>query len=307
MPQVPKYSEFFSPVLRVLSRDSGGVRRQQVKDLASTEAGLTDEHKRIPMPSGRGLVYESRIGWALTYLKYAGLADTPARGVWRLTDEGQKLLAKYPKGLPKEEVLRIDSGVRRLARETWQRNREGSDGEVAGDVQGGSGPEETIQAAIRDLESKVISELLSEISRITDYRFELLVLDVLRGMGYAWDEAGVQHTGRSGDGGIDGVIDMDPLGIQKVYVQAKKWAGNVGRKEIQAFVGSLAGFQARMGVFITSSEFTREAREYSKITSDKVVLVDGQKLARLMIQHSVGVTPKAVNIPTLDSDYFEEA
>ncbi len=100
---------------------------------------------------------------------------------------------------------------------------------------------------------------------------------------------------------------MDPLGIQRVYVQAKKWTGNVGRKEIQAFVGSLAGFQARMGVFITSSEYTREAREYADKTSDKLVLVDGQKLARLMIQHGVGVTPQVVKLPKVDSDYFEDA
>ncbi|MCZ7605099.1 MAG: restriction endonuclease [Planctomycetota bacterium] len=305
MAKLPKYTDFFSPVLLVLRPHPEGIRRPQIKELVAGKTGLTKEQLNAPMPSGRGLIFGNRVGWALSYLKYAGLAETLTRGVWRLTSEGARLADANPNGLSADKIKHIDELAR--ARSRAQNEKEGDDGtsSAANDTDG-TAPDELIERAVKQIEAGVVADLLTEIVKVSDQRFELLVLDVLNAMGYAWDDQGIQHTGRSGDGGIDGVIDMDPLGIQKVYVQAKKWTGNVGRKELQAFVGSLAGFQARVGVFITASEFTREASEYGSKLPDRIVLVDGKKLARLMIQHSVGVTPKMIRVPQLDSDYFEE-
>ena len=308
MSGLPKYTELFSAVLQVLQEHPEGLRRPQVKEQVAKLALLSASQMREPMPSGRGLLYESRIGWAMSYLKYAGLAETPTRGTWRLTEDGIRLSNRFPKGLTGSEIDRIVSNVRTAYyEERGQREGETPASELPTEVSdSGKGPEELIEEAVKIVEVRVVAELLSEVTRITDRKFELLVLDVLEAMGYAWASAGVKHTGRSGDGGIDGIINMDPLGIQKIYVQAKKWTGSVGPKEIHAFVGSLEGFKAAIGVFITSSDFTKAAREYGDKMASRVVLIDGKRLARLMIQHSVGVSHGEVKLPKLDGDYFEE-
>ncbi|MEZ5992346.1 MAG: restriction endonuclease [Planctomycetota bacterium] len=306
MTKLPKYNEFFSPVLLTLRQHPEGIRRPQIKELVAERSRLTEEQLKAVMPSGRGLIFANRVGWALSYLKYAGLAETPVRGVWRLTVAGTELADSNSNGLTDAQVREIDERARAQSR-SLNDGQKSEDSAELSSTNSGSDPDEVIEAAVKEIEAGVVSELLTEILKVSDERFEILVLDVLNKMGYAWDSSGVRHTGKSGDGGIDGVVDMDPLGIQKVYVQAKKWTGNVGRKEIQAFVGSLAGFKAKVGVFITASNFTRDAIDYGQILPDRVILVDGTKLARLMIQHSVGVTPRTISVPKLDSDYFEDS
>jgi len=305
MADLPKYTDFFSTVLSVLSSAPTGLRRKEIKNLAADAAALTDEQKRMTMPDGRGPLFENRIGWAVSYLAMAGLLESPSRGTWKLTNDGAKLVAQYPRGLPASEVSRIDSLVRKEYRQRRNQANAAAEETSTPEVTAGRSPEEVIHAAVGTLEDAVAEELLQSLVALSDQRFEIVVLDVLRGMGYAWDASGVRHTGRTGDGGIDGVIDMDPLGIQRVYVQAKKWTGSVGVKEVQAFVGSLAGFQARMGVFITSSDFTKQALEFESKTSDKLVLINGNKLVRLMIQHGVGVSHQNIRLPRVDGDYFE--
>ncbi len=183
MTDLPKYTEFFSTVLTVLARTPTGMRRREIQHAAAKEARLTDEQMRLPMPNGRGLLYENRIGWAISYLGSAGLLVSPFRGTWRLSEEGARVVAKFPTGLPPVEVSRIDSQVRKEYREN--RSQPGSDAEAANlsDSPTGRAPEEMIHASVKALEDVVAAELLKELAALTDQRFELVVLDVLRGVG----------------------------------------------------------------------------------------------------------------------------
>ena len=168
-------------------------------------------------------------------------------------------------------------------------------------------PEEQIEGGIAQLRATVANDLLQRIGQASPTFFEELVLDLLHALGYGTSLEDLQHLGRSGDGGLDGVIALDKLGLEKVYVQAKRWQGPVGRPEVQAFYGALAGRRAKKGVLITTSNFTREAREFSEKVSDSIVLIDGTRLTALMIDHGVGVTHyQIIRLPRIDGDYFEE-
>jgi restriction system protein len=166
-------------------------------------------------------------------------------------------------------------------------------------------PDDRLEAALGELRETVATELLETLSQVTPQHFETIVLDVLHRMGYGASRADLQRVGGVGDGGIDGVISLDRLGLEKVYVQAKRWQGSVGRPEVQGFYGALAGQRANKGVFISTSSFTQQAIEFAR-SVERVVLVDGEKLAALMIEHEVGVTLRPIKVPKLDSDYFEE-
>ncbi|MCL2779816.1 MAG: restriction endonuclease [Polyangiaceae bacterium] len=168
-------------------------------------------------------------------------------------------------------------------------------------------PEERIDDAIEELNASLSQDLLTTIADASPVFFERLVLDLLLAMGYGASRTDLQQVGGSGDTGIDGIIALDRLGLEKVYVQAKRWKANIGRPEIQGFYGALAGRRARKGVFITTSDFTREAKEYAQSVSDSIVLVDGTTLAALMIERGVGVSHKVLKIARLDGDYFEDA
>jgi len=166
-------------------------------------------------------------------------------------------------------------------------------------------PEERLESALDEIRGAVTAEILDLLSRVSPGYFETIVLDVLHRMGYGTSRADVQRVGGSGDGGIDGVISLDRLGLEKVYVQAKRWQSVVGRPEVQGFFGALAGQRANKGVFITTSSFTPQALEFAK-SVERMVLVDGNRLAQLMIDHEVGVASRAIRLPRIDSDYFSE-
>ncbi len=167
-------------------------------------------------------------------------------------------------------------------------------------------PDERIDAAVQELNRAVAVELLDTILKMPPMFFESLVLDLLRALGYGTTDDDLQRVGGSGDGGIDGIISLDRLGFEKIYVQAKRWQHSVGRPEIQAFYGALSARRAKKGVFITTSTFTREAREFENHVGETVVLIDGTRLTSLMIEHGVGVTLyRTVRLPRLDVDYFE--
>ena len=168
------------------------------------------------------------------------------------------------------------------------------------------GPEERIDAALDELRTSVARDLLERIGSAPPAFFESLVLDVLHAAGYGTSRVDLQTVGGSGDGGVDGIISLDRLGLEKVYVQAKRWKGAVGRPDIQAFYGALAGRRATKGVFITTSKFTREAHEFAHQV-ERIVLVDGDRLTRLMIEHGVAVSSRTMAIPRVDTDYFEDA
>ncbi len=250
------------------------------------------------------LRYRHRSGWALSMLKAAGYVDSPARGIWQITDRGRDLLARYPEGFDEETGRRI---IREGRRET--QGEDVADGGVSDTGEAGAQqtPEERIECALEEICREVARELLDRIAQAPPAFLEELVLDLLHALGYGATDDDIERVGRSGDGGIDGVISLDKLGFERVYVQAKRWQGSVGRPEVQAFYGALAGQHARKGVFITTSSYTREAREFASRVAENIVLIDGARLAALMIEHGVGVAHyRILNVPKLDQDYFDE-
>ena len=234
-------------------------------------------------------------------LKNASYIEATGAGAWRLTAKGRALIENHPSGLD-------EATVRQIVKES---QNVGDESETESEVEPAATqqtPDERIDLAVLELNSGIARELLNRIAQAPPAFFEQLVLDVLHSMGYGQNESDLQHVGRSGDGGIDGIVSLDKLGLEKIFVQAKRWQGPVGRPEVQAFYGALAGRRARKGILFTTSVFTREAREFAEHVSETIVLVDGQRLAGLMIEDGVGVTHyRMLKLPRVDSDYFLDA
>jgi restriction system protein len=235
-------------------------------------------------------------------LRATGYADSPSPGIWRITPHGQELLASNPDRFS-------DALMRSISREARTATSDDSAEDAAAEqpisaVQ--QAPEERVDAAVKEIEEAVALELLERILQAPPVFFEELVLELLHALGYGASAADLQRLGGTGDAGIDGVISLDKLGFEKVYVQAKRWQGSVGRPEVQAFFGALAGRRAKKGVFITMSSFTRDARDFGEQVSENVVLIDGTRLTSLMIEYGVGVTHyRVIRLPRVDGDYFE--
>jgi restriction system protein len=289
------------PLLQLAGDGRDHSIREAVETLAQ-QFELTDDDRRELLPSGRQPLFYNRVGWARTYLKKAGLLTTPRRGHFAITNRGLDVLAQSPQ--------RIDLGLLRQFLEFVEFISAKSGGSTErDDGEGGSRtPEERIEAAYDELRRGLAVELLEAIASSSPGFFEQVVVDLLLGMGYGGTrrDAG-QAIGRIGDEGIDGIIKEDRLGLDTVYVQAKRWATAVGRPEIQRFVGALEGHHARKGVFITTSSFTPAAIEYASRVDRRVVLIDGDMLGQLMIDHGIGVnTIASYDLKHLDTDYFSE-
>jgi len=262
------------------------------------------------LPSGGQTVFQNRMGWAQDALKRAGLSSAPSRGAWQVTDAGRKCLAKFGGHVPREEMERISSvsrdvSLRALVEEGGTDERfEGLElKELAADKL--VSPREQIEGALARIRGAVAQDLLENIAKQTPAEFEELVLDVLYKLGYGTSREALQRVGRSGDGGIDGVVSLDRLGLQKVYVQAKRWQGQVGAPVVQGFMGALQLQNADKGVLITSGSISGPARDAARQARGSVVLIDGARLAELMIDFEVGVASEALRIPKIDTDYFE--
>jgi len=235
-------------------------------------------------------------------LKAAGYIESPTPGIWRITDSGRDLLGRYPDGFDEETGRRV---IREGRRETQGEAVVASDAADAGEPVTQQTPNERIDSAMEEISSAIAQELLEKIAQAPPAFFEELVLDLVHALGYGASEDDLQRVGHAGDGGIDGIISLDKLGFEKVYVQAKRWQGSVGRPDVQAFYGALAGRHARKGVFITTSTFTREAREFATHVAESIVLIDGTRLASLMVERGVGVTHyRILRLPKVDEDYF---
>ncbi|MEO8678695.1 MAG: restriction endonuclease [Vicinamibacterales bacterium] len=301
---VPTYDQFIEPVLRYLAVHPDGAIARDVHDATADVLNVSETDRAEMLPSGTQLVYKNRAGWAHDRLKRAGLSTSRRRGFWQLTEAGAALAAKYPSGLPDhviESLLREYNDVRlRLPDDEGVAAPSG-----ASELSATVSPDDRLEQAVSELRLGVVAEVLDQLSRVSPTYFETVVLDVLHKLGYGTSRADLTRVGRSGDGGIDGVISLDRLGLEKVYVQAKRWQSSVGRPEVQGFYGALAGQRANRGVFITTSSFSTQAVEFAG-SVERVVLVDGRKLAELMIEFEVGVTSRSVRIPKVDSDYFEE-
>lgn len=264
---------------------------------------LTEAQRTERLANLSHLRYRHRSGWGLSMAKAAGYVDSPARGIWQITDRGRELLARHPDGFD-------DDAARQVVRESRRGGRsEDASEDSAADLSAAAAqqtPDERIDAAVREIHQAVAQELLDRIGQAPPAFFEELVLDLLHALGYGASEDDLERVGQSGDGGIDGIISLDRLGFEKVYVQAKRWQGSVGRPEVQAFYGALAGRRARKGVFITTSGFTRDAREFASHVPESVVLIDGARLTSLMIEHGVGVSHYSIlRLPRVDGDYFD--
>lgn len=302
---LPTYDQFIEPLLRFLSVQSAPVPAKDAHEAAAVALGLTPAQRQETVTSGQ-LVYKNRCGWAHDRLKRTGYSASPKRGYWQLTPAGIEYAktAHFP--------LHADE-VRRLAADSVDvRLRAPAGGEVVAGVAPPvvpvdpiQSPDDRLDAATAEIRASVAGDVLELLRSVSPTFFEHVVLDVLHALGYGTSRAALQRVGGSGDGGIDGIISLDKLGLEKVYVQAKRWQSVVGRPEIQAFFGALAGQRASKGVFITTSAFSPQAVQYAA-SVEKIVLVDGPKLAELMLDHGVGVSVRHVQIPKIDSDYFEE-
>ena len=298
---VPNYERFISPLLQLLAARPEGVTASEAHEAAAAALGLTVEDRRELLPSGRQAIYKNRIGWAHDRLKRGGCSTSPRRGHWQITAAGRELAARYPKGLPDEEL-------RRLA-EVDADSRATPDDEPPSTAEVRvAGPQERLDFARKELYDSAARELLDEIMRRDPSVFERVVLELLYKMGYGQSRDAVIHTGRSNDGGIDGVVSLDRLGLENVYVQAKRYnaSNTVGAPKVRELIGSLSTHGATKGVLITTSTFTEEAkRTAAGARTAHIALVDGDRLAALLIEHELGVSHETVKIPKLDIDFFD--
>jgi restriction system protein len=296
-----------APSLQVLS-DGEVHRAREIVVGAADLLGVTDEQRKILIPSGQEQ-WVNRGNWALSYLARVGAAERPTRGRYRITEVGRKLLADHPDGIT-EKHLRALSGDEN-APHTWKAFPLPSTEPAAAEAVGTESlldPTEQIESGIERIHADVADDLLIRLHGQEPAFFEQAVLELLMAMGYGGAEGKATRTQLSNDGGIDGIVDQDALGLSRIYVQAKRYAldAAVGRPEIQAFVGALHGNQANQGVFITTGRFSGGARAYADTVPTRVVLVDGPRLAALMIRYGVGVQVKrTVSIVEVDEDFFE--
>jgi restriction system protein len=301
---IPDYQTLMLPLLRFAADENDHTTREAVEVLA-TEFQLTPAERTELLASGQQAIFNNRIGWANSYLKKAGLLESPRRGALRITARGKQILGESPTRIDVKYLERFPEFIE--FRDASKNNRETAMTEsVAAATE--QTPEEALELAHQSLRLSLAQDILSRILSCSPTFFERLVVELLVKMGYGGSrrDAG-ERIGQSGDGGIDGIIKEDRLGLDTIYIQAKRWQGSVGRPEIQKFVGALQGQRAKKGVFITTSAYTSEAIDYASRIDTKVVLIDGQLLANLMMDFDVGVSVSASYIvKRIDSDYFEE-
>lgn len=300
---IPDYQTLMLPVLKLSSDRKEHKFSQAVEELAN-QFNLTDEERNEFLPSGGQAVFTNRVGWARSYLKQAGLLASPKRGFFSITQKGIELLAK--------NFVKISISVLEEYPEFIEfraRKKDKNDSLNEDDLRGESNltPEDAMASAYNKLRSALETEILNAIKEASSSFFERLVVDLLVRMGYGGNrqDAG-KALGKSGDGGIDGMINEDRLGLDVIYIQAKRWDGVVGRPEIQKFAGALQGKRAKKGVFITTSSFTKDASHYASNIETKIILIDGNHLSRLIVEHNIGVTIVGqYEVKKIDSDYFD--
>jgi restriction system protein len=299
---IPDFQTLMLPVLKFASDNDEHSLREAVEYLKD-QFSLTAEEEAKTIPSGKQPIFYNRVGWARTYLKQAGLLEPTRRNYLKITDRGKEVL--------NENLSRIDMKYLEKFPEYLDfrdRTKEPQPGPEEPE-KSVLVPEESLDEAYQKLREDLARELLDNILRSSPSFFERLVVEVLVNMGYGGSDINAARTvGKSGDEGIDGIIDEDKLGLDRIYIQAKKWTDQpIGRPEIQKFVGALQGKKAKKGIFITASRFTEQAREYAQSIDTRVVLIDGKRLTDLMIDYNVGVsTTIAYQVKRIDTDYFIE-
>lgn len=276
---------------------------REVQEAAASSLSLTDAQRQELLPSSQP-VYKNRAGWAHDRLKRAGLSESPPRGYWQLTDKGIEFANSHPAPLSSGAIQQLVSDFVDV-RLRPQTDNETPAPSPSMPLEVLASPDDRLASAVLELRHSVATEITDALRSVSPTFFETIVLDLLHRMGYGTSRTDLQRVGGVGDAGIDGVISLDRLGLEKVYIQAKRWQQTVGRPEVQAFYGALAGQRANKGVFITTSDYTTQAKEFAK-SVEKIVLVDGERLAGLMIDYEIGVTARTIKVPKIDSDYFDE-
>lgn len=299
---IPDYQSIMLPLLRFAGDQHEHALRETI-DTLGDEFSLNEAERHELLPSGRQATFDNRVGWARTYLKKAGLLESTRRGHYQITDRGIRVLAgnpdvinaKFLEQFSEFQEFQNDSKKADFASESDQEDSKQT-------------PEEVVEQAVQQLNDNLAVELVQTIKKSSPAFFETLVIDLLVAMGYGGTRKDAGQTiGRSGDGGIDGIIKEDRLGLDVIYVQAKRWENPVARPEIQKFAGALQGMRAKKGVFITTSGFSSGAKDYVSRIDSKIILIDGHQLAKFMIEHNVGVSPVASYIvKRIDTDYFSD-
>ncbi|MBP6739103.1 MAG: restriction endonuclease [Leptospiraceae bacterium] len=301
---IPDFQSIMLPVLKFLG-DKKDYQSKEIKDYICKEFKLTEEELNQKLPSSNSIpLISNRVAWAEAHMKMAGLIENPKRGTYRITKDGLAVLKNPPETINIKFLNTFDAYKQK--REDWK-NKESDDSH---DIQEENSltPDEMVEIGHKKIKNELSTELLLRVKETSPKFFENLVIELLIKMGYggSLEERG-SVVGKSGDEGIDGVIKEDKLGLDIIYIQAKKWEGNVGRPEIQKFVGALQGQRAKKGIFITTSSFNENAYEYVSKIDIKVVLINGEELANLMIDYNVGVALKRnYEIKKIDTDFFLE-
>ncbi|MDB5045185.1 MAG: restriction endonuclease [Deinococcus sp.] len=301
---VPDYQSLMRPLLEAVQDGTTHVMREVASHVAAT-LGLSDSDLQELLPSGKQTIYKNRIGWAKTYLTKAQVLATETRGTVKITTRGQELLARIPGRIVQRDLEIYPEFMAFKAAGQSQTTQTATP--APDDIPSVTSPEEQLATLYSQLLSSLADELLSQVMQISPQQFERLVVEVLVSMGYGGSvrDAG-QALGRSGDNGIDGMIKQDPLGLDRVYLQAKKWQNTVHSPEIRTFAGSLTYHRASKGVFLTTSSFSEGAKQTAAQIGN-IILIDGHMLASLMIDYGVGVlTRETYKIRRVDSEYFEE-
>src|SRR5436190_17655209 len=300
---IPPFQDLMLPIVVMCAAcDPESIANRKFIETLATQFRLTEADRKELLASGRQSRFENRVYWALVHLRRAGLIESTARGLNRITERGHNVLRQSPSRID----LKLLSQFPEFRAFRASKPTESTDGTNI--LEPPTSPQERIETAFGELKATLVSELGAKLATVDPFRFERIVLDLLVAMGYGGsrDEAAAV-TQKTGDEGIDGVINEDRLGLDVIYVQAKRWKSGVGRPEIQNFVGALAGKKAGKGVFITTSEIHENARDYAASLHQKIILVDGRRLADLMIEHGIGVAEEhAYTVKKIDSDYFDE-
>jgi len=302
---IPDFQTLMLPLLELLA-DKKEHHFQSLISQICDKFKLTNEERKELLPSGSQEIINNRVAWAKTYLKKTKLIDSPRRATFVITEQGEKVLMSKPKRIDIQFLQKFPEFQEWRNSYLFKKDDEISEQIV--EVETGKTPEELLEYSYTKLREELASELLEKIKNCSANFFERLVVDLLIKMGYGGSkkEAG-QIIGKSGDGGIDGIIKEDKLGLDTIYVQAKKWVNTVPVGQIRDFAGSLLSKKAKKGIFISTSNYPKNAYDFVASIEPKIVLIDGKELAELMIEYDVGLAVKTnYEIKKIDSDYFEE-
>jgi restriction system protein len=303
---IPDYQSIMLPLLQLAATDPNkDFALKEAVSLLAANFKLTDEELQELLPSGKQATFVNRVGWASTYLKKAGLLESNKRGFFKLAERGANVLAQNPSAINVRHLKQFPEFLEFQAARSAQEDGAIIDSNATDSLT----PEESLEIEYQKIRENLASQLLDRIKQSSPNFFERLVVELLVKMGYGGSRSDAgRAVGKSNDGGIDGIIKEDKLGLDVIYIQAKRWDENtVGRPDVQQFAGALQGQRASKGIFLTTSKFSNEAQDYVSKIGSKIVLINGEQLAQLMIDHNVGVSVStSYEIKRIDSDYFSE-